>query len=171
MQLVYKHKFWRFLEMVPGLLAWGALLFPIVIAIYQPILVAVLAIVYALLWLFRSIRLSINLYRGYRRTQDAMRVNWNYLLDLVENPEKIDKAVSEADLTKHLLRPQKIFNLELKNIKNRVTWLKQNDQYLKPSQIHHAILMVTYKESYEVVRESVKSDAESSISFPSLPSI
>lgn len=161
MQLIYKHKYWRLLEMVPGLLAWGALLIPVIVAIYHPILIAVLAIVYALLWLFRSIRLSINLYRGYWRTQNAMKVNWNFLLDLVEHPGKIDHAVSETDLSKPLIKPQKIFNLELKNLKNRLTWLNQNEQELKPSQIHHAILMVTYKESYELVRESVKSYAES----------
>jgi len=161
MKLIYKHKYWRLLEMIPGLLAWGALLLPVVLAIYYPVTIALLAIVYALLWLFRSIRLSINLYRGYWRTQDAMKVNWNLLLDLVENPDKIDPTIKQTDLSKSLLKPQKIFNLELKNLKNRMTWLKQKDQYLKPSQIYHAVLIVTYKETYELVRESVKSYAES----------
>ncbi len=147
--------------MIPGLLAWGALLIPVVLAIYYPIAVALLAIVYALLWLFRSIRLSINLYRGYWRTQDAMKVNWNLLLDLIEHPSKIDPTIKQTDLSKSLLKPQRIFNLELKNLKNRITWLKQKDQYLKPSQIYHAVLIVTYKETYELVRESVKSYAES----------
>lgn len=161
MQLIYKHKYWRLLEMVPGLLAWTALLLPVVIAIYYPIVIAVLAIMYALLWLFRSIRLSINLYRGYRRTQNAMKVNWNYLLDLVEHPDKIDQAVEEANFKKPLLQPQRIFNLELKNLKNRYIWMKKHDQYMRPSEVYHAILLVTYKESYELVRESVKSYTES----------
>ncbi|MFC1599887.1 hypothetical protein ACFL3T_02560 [Patescibacteria group bacterium] len=161
MELITKHKYWRLLEMVPGLIAWSALLLPIVIAIYYPIAIALLAIVYALIWLFRSIRLSINLYRGYRRTQNAMKVNWNYLLDLVEHPEKIDQAVSEVDFKKPLLQPMRILNLELKNLKNRYIWMKKHEQYLKPSEIYHAILVVTFKESFELVRESVKSYTES----------
>lgn len=147
--------------MVPGLIAWSALLLPMIIAIYQPIVIALLAIVYALIWLFRSVRLSVNLYRGYNRTQNAMKVNWNYLLDLVEHPEKIDDAVSETNFKRALLQPQKIFNLELKNLKNRYTWMQKHEQYIKPSEVYHAILVVTYKESYKLVRESVKSYTES----------
>lgn len=161
MKIVKSHKFWRLLEMVPGLIAWSALLLPIIISIYFPVVIAIIAIIYALIWLSRSIRLSINLYRSYLRTQDAMRVNWNYLLDLVEHPEKIEDAYREASFKKPLLKSQKIFFLEMKNLKNRITWLKQNDQYLKPSNIYHAILVVTYKESYELVRESIKSYTES----------
>lgn len=147
--------------MVPGLIAWSAILLPIIIAIYYPIAIAILAIVYAVIWLFRSFSLSINLYRSYLRTQDAMQVNWNYLLDLVEHPDKVDQAEEEARSTKPLLKGQKIFFLELVNLKNRITWLKQNNQYLKPSDVYHAILVATYKESYEVVCESVRSYAES----------
>lgn len=147
--------------MVPGFIAWSAIILPIIIAIYNPIAIAILAIVYAVIWLFRSVRLSINLYRSYLRTQDAMQVNWNYLLDLIEHPDKIDQAEKEARATKPLLKGQKIFFLELKNLNNRITWLKQNNQYLKPSDIYHAVLMVTYKESYEIVKESVKSYADS----------
>jgi len=147
--------------MVPGILAWSAIILPVIIAIYNPIAIAILAIIYATIWLFRSIGLSINLYRGYLRTQDAMNVNWNYLLDLVEHTNKIDMAEKEARGTKPLLKGQKIFFLEIENLKNRITWLNKNSQYLKPSQIYHAILMVTYKESYELVRESVKSYIDS----------
>jgi hypothetical protein len=161
MEIITKHKYWRLLEMVPGLIAWSALLLPIIIAIYHPIAIALLAIVYALIWLFRSIRLSINLYRGYHRTQNAMKVNWNYLLDLVEHPLKIDEAASEVNFKKPLLKPQKILNLELKNLKNRYIWMQKHEQYMKPSEIYHAILVVTYKESYKLVRESVKSYTES----------
>lgn len=161
MEVITKHKYWRLLEIIPGAIAWTAIILPVIISIYYPIVIAVLAIIYAVIWLFRSVRLSVNLYRGYRRTQDAMSVNWNYLLDLVENPEKIDKAEDEARATKPLLKGQGIFFLELKNLKNRITWLNQNEQFLKPSDIFHVILMVTYKESYQLVRESVKSYAES----------
>lgn len=90
-----------------------------------------------------------------------MKVNWNFLLDLVEHPRKIDEATKDADLNKALLKPQKVFNLELKNLKNRYTWMIKHDQYLKPTQIYHAILVVTYKESYKLVHESVKSYTES----------
>jgi len=161
MEIITKHKYWRLLEMVPGIIAWGAIILPVIIAIYNPIAIAILAIVYAVIWLFRSVRLSVNLYRGYMRTQDAMKANWNYLLDLIENPEKIDKAEDEARSTRPLLKGQKIFFLELKNLKNKITWLNQNGQFLKPSDIYHVILMSTYKESYELVRESIRSYAES----------
>jgi len=145
--------------MVPGLIAWSALIVPIIVAIYNPILIAILAIIYAVAWLFRSVSLSINLYRSYLRTQDAMQVDWNSLLDLVEYPGKIHQAEREAK--KPLLKRRRIFFLEIENLQNRITWLKKNDQDLKPSQIYHAILMVTYKESYNIVRESVKSYTES----------
>jgi len=158
MKIVTTHKYWRLLEMVPGLIAWGALLLPFVIAIYFPVAIALLAILYAIIWLFRSFKLTFKLYASYRKMQDCMSVNWNYLLDLVENPDKIDEATK--DVKKPLLKSQKTFFKELKDIKNKITFLHKSDQYLKPSDVYHAVLFVTYKEPFDVVRMSVKSYTE-----------
>ena len=159
MKIIYQHKYWRLLEMVPGILAWSIIILPPIIAIKYPFAIAIMAIFYAVLWLFRSLRLSFKLYISYRITQEAMNVNWNYLLDLIEHPEKLDGE--QIDLSSPFLKLQKGFYKELAGLKNNILRLKEKRQFLKPSQIYHAILFVTYKESIDVVRESIKSYTES----------
>ena len=155
MEIITKHKYWRLLELVPGLLAWSVLILPIILSFIAPVVVAVFALFYAILWLFRSFKLCINLWRGYYRTKEASAANWNYLLDLVEHSSKIENI--SRIYKKPMMKSQKILFDEIKTLQNRITYLKKHNDYLKPSEVYHAILFVTYKESWDVIHESVKS--------------
>lgn len=159
MQLIKTHKYWRLLEILPGLLTWTAILLPVFLSMYKPELVSIFVIVYTTFWLFRSFRLSIDLIRGYRKTKIAMGTDWNELLDYVENPQHLDTAIQNLS-TRRTVENRKLENV-YRNVAQEINHLKTINQYKKPSEIMHAILFVTYKEPLAIVKQSIKSYAES----------
>lgn len=158
MKLIKDHKYWRALEMVPGITSWAAILFPIVMSFYFPTLVAVLLIIYSMLWLFRSVQFSVNLYRSYQLVRKAQRVDWQLMLDCYAQPQiikskrkslKKDSKNNEATLE------------ELTEMEQQIQALKEAQNLREYKKIHHAILYVTYKESLALIRQSVGSYASS----------
>lgn len=159
MQLIKTHKYWRLLEILPGLLTWTAILLPVFLSMYKPELVSIFVIVYTTFWLFRSFRLSIDLIRGYRKTKIAMDTDWNEILDYVEHPEHLDTAIQNL-ATRRTIENRKLETV-YRNVAQEINHLKTIHQYKKPSEIMHAILFVTYKEPLAIVKQSIKSYAES----------
>lgn len=153
MEIIRNHKYWRLLEILPGLISWTALLLPILLAVYFPVIVASIAIAYAIFWFFRSARLSVYLLLSYNKTKKALERHWHHYLDLVDHPEKIDQSIAQAEQEDEIE--------ELKALKKAITKLQKNGDYKKTDQILHAILYVTYKESLEVIETSMKSYIDS----------
>ncbi len=153
MEIIRTHKYWRLLEILPGLTSWLALLLPFWLAMYYPIIVASIAITYAVFWFFRSVRLSVYLLFSYNKTKKALETNWHTYLNLVDNPQEIDEAIKNSpDISE-----QETF----KKLKTTIAKLKANNDYKTSAQIYNFILYVTYKESLLVVETSLKSYIES----------
>jgi len=69
-------KLYRLFEMLPGLLTWGAIIIPIILSLYYPILIASLMIVYAIYWLVKSFRMSSHLIIGYFNYKKDIKIDW-----------------------------------------------------------------------------------------------
>src|SRR3954467_10081389 len=80
--------FIRSLEILPGAVTWACLILPVVLSIFLPVVVAYFIIAFDLYWLFKALRLSINLIRGYRRLHWSEQVDWNERLEWLKEPEK-----------------------------------------------------------------------------------
>ena len=158
MQLIKSHKYWRLLEIIPGLLTWTAILLPIFLSIYAPQVVAIFAIAYTTFWLFRSFRLSIDLVRGYRKTKIAIATDWNELMDYMEHPEHLDTAIQNLS-TKRTTENRKLESI-YRELASEISHLKNINQYKKPSEILHAILFVTYREPLTLIMQSIRSYSE-----------
>jgi|GEM_PF-3726636 len=154
--LIRKHRLWRILEIVPGALSWSAFLLMIILSALAPEFVASVVIVYTLVWLFRSVKLSINLYSCFQLTRRALSTDWNRMITLNDCPEKIDYELKKVDQEEE---PKKYF--ELFHLRKQIQLLQSTNQWKKSKDIVHAIIFVTYKESLELIRESIKSYATS----------
>ncbi|MBI2463645.1 hypothetical protein HYV57_01680 [Candidatus Peregrinibacteria bacterium] len=81
MRIIKTHRYWRLFEMIPGLISWTALALPVIFSIVEPKFVAYFIISYTLLWLFRSVLLSINLSKSFSLTKQALSINWQKKLE------------------------------------------------------------------------------------------
>lgn len=150
------------LEIIPGLLTWTAFIFVIVGSFVLPIFTANIIITYTLIWVFRTFHFSFNLAKSYYFSQRAQKVDWEKLLNYLEQPQKLQYVIKKKRF--HL--DPLIFNNQAKPVEillnDKISQLASTGQSLKPSEVIHCITIVTYKESYEVIRTSVESYAKSS---------
>jgi hypothetical protein len=153
--LIRKHRLWRLLEIIPGALSWGAIFLTLILSVLTPTLVASFVILYTIIWLFRSVKMSVNLYRGYRKTLEAMKTDWQRLITLNDSPDKIDYEIRQTNAEEE---PKRHFSLL--HLKKQVQSLQKSGEWKRSKEVFHAIIFVTYKESYELIRESVKSYAD-----------
>jgi cellulose synthase/poly-beta-1,6-N-acetylglucosamine synthase-like glycosyltransferase len=154
--LIRKHPLWRFLELIPGIVSWSAILLPLVLSFFAPQLVASFIIIYTVVWLLRSLTLSIYLYKSYKLSKKALNTDWKKMITLNDSPEKIEYEIKKIKKEEN---PKQYF--ELFHLKNRIKSLKKSNQWKKSKDIYHAIIYVTYKESYELIRESIRSYTQS----------
>ncbi|MDH4358858.1 MAG: glycosyltransferase family 2 protein [Candidatus Berkelbacteria bacterium] len=76
-----RSKFWRFLEIVPGALAWLAIIWPVVFSFIWPSAVAVYILVYDLFWVCRAFYMTSLLVRTSRKMKEARRIDFKAKLD------------------------------------------------------------------------------------------
>ncbi len=72
-------KFYRLWEFLPGILTWLAFILPIILSIFYPVVIACFIIIYALIWLYKSIAMSTRLIYGYRSYCKAVTIDWESL--------------------------------------------------------------------------------------------
>ncbi len=77
-KLAKKHetKIERFLEILPGALTWIALTTPIWMSFVFPFAVAYLILLADIYWLTGAFRISILIYIGYNKMEEAKKINW-----------------------------------------------------------------------------------------------
>lgn len=69
-------RFYRFLEMIPGLAAWIVILFPVWGALLIPRLVGYFVIAFLVFWLYQSFKQAILAILGYFKIQNSQKIDW-----------------------------------------------------------------------------------------------
>lgn len=160
-----KRWFYRLWEIIPGLTSWLVLLSPIVFSLIWPIGVAYFIIAFDLLWLLKSMRMSLGLIGGYRALKRAEKIDWpTRLRELEDIAEALD--TQQAKLAK-LARPGLFGVVQAGKDKFRYQQIKAEVERLRiiaeheptllaPTDVHHVILMAVYNESLDVITPSVE---------------
>lgn len=73
-------RFYRFLEIVPGVLAWGSLSGIVLASIYAPFFAAYFIIAFAVYWVLKTIFLSFHVRYNWRRLKHHMALDWQALV-------------------------------------------------------------------------------------------
>lgn len=71
---------YRFLEMIPGLLAWGTLIGVILLSAYIPTWAAYFIIAFDFYWLLKTVHLANHHIYNWRRLRHNIKVDWNKLI-------------------------------------------------------------------------------------------
>lgn len=139
---------YRFFEMLPAVLSYGAFVLLIVLSLLSPILAAVYLLIVIVTLLVKAVGIAFHMIIGNRRLESAQKVDWHSRLDDLETPSATYNTLrrhhSDAfGATSH------VDNLRL---------IKADpDSFPKPSQIYNAVIIATYNESYEVLAPTIES--------------
>lgn len=166
------NQYWlvRAMEIFPGFMTWSFLLGPIILSIISPVLVAYFIIAFDLFWLVKSMRLSLNLIRGYSKLYRNQKIDWlerlNELKDVSESLKLAQQKLKVYEDREPRLRHPWLAGL-LGGVSLRGLQLRQHVKELEelegrksaimdPDNIYNAVIIATYNESLEVLEPSVQ---------------
>lgn len=142
-------KFYRFFEMVPAILSYGAFIVLIVLSLVSPLLAAIYLLLIIIVALVRAFGIVFHTIAGHRRLVKAQRVNWAHRLAELENPAEAYERYSRK-------RPDGFGMMQ--HIENlRLIASDESGSFPKPSDMYNLVIIAAYNESYEVIEATVRS--------------
>ena len=145
-------KAYRFFEMLPAILSYGAILLLIVLSFVSPLAAAVYLLIIIITMLVKAFGIAIHTISGRTRLDAAQRVHWHERLTATRR--STDKLRKRARASTHialgLMPTKRIF----------VSWRPSPASFPKPSQLYNAVIIAAYNESYEVLEPTIQSVAD-----------
>jgi len=143
-------KFYRFFEMVPAIVSYGAFVLLIVLSLVSPLLAAIYLMLIIIALLVRAVGIVYHTLAGHNRLVRAQRVNWAHRLGELENPAEAYEKHSTTGKSDGFGMVQHIENL-------RLIGADESGEYPKPSDVYNAVIVAAYNESYEVIEPTIRS--------------
>lgn len=135
---------YRFFEIMPGLLSLLVFLTPIFLSIFYVSAAAILIIIYVLVILIRASAMSIRVIEGYANVKRARRVDWEDMLEDFYQPE---------NATRHTNAKNTLIRAHIRNMQ-RLSRQSLIDKL--PGDIVHVVIIATYNESPEIIHPTVE---------------
>jgi hypothetical protein cdiviTM7_00321 len=145
-------KKYRFFEILPGLLSYGAIILLIILSIVNPILTSIYLLTIILVAFVKTIAISYRVVSGHRNMERASRVDWSRRLMDLESPKESYSRLRDIP-SGALLYKQHLENL-------RFMSAAEEGHFPKPGNIYNALIMPAYNESIEVIEPALKSVLE-----------
>lgn len=142
-------KFYRFFEMVPAILSYGAFVLLIVLSLLSPLLAAIYLMLIIIALLVRAVGIVYHTLAGHNRLVKAQRVNWAHRLAELEDAKEAYE--------RHIHSKPEGFGMQ-QHIENlRMISADESKMYPKPSEVYNVVIIAAYNEAYEVIEPTIRS--------------
>ena len=138
---------YRFLEILPGALSYGAIILLFILSWLNPVLGAIYLFTLISATLVKAIGVAYRTIQGYNVIKRAERVDWRQRLTDLETPhESYERLVGSGNNSYH-------FTEHLNNLKLFATTMERD--YPRPSQVYHVVIMTAYNEGIDILDPSI----------------
>ena len=138
---------YRFLEISPGLISYGAIVWLFLLSWLNPVIGAIYLFTLISATLVKAIGVAYRTVQGNAVIKRASRVDWRKRVEDLENPhDAYERLVDDNNNSYH-------FEEHVSNLKMLAT---MGEWYPKPSKIHHIVIMTAYNEGFEILDPSIK---------------
>lgn len=144
-------KLYRFFEMVPAIISYGALILMIVLSLISPLAASIYLMLVVITLIVKAVGIAIQTITGRSRLDHAQRVEWDKRLAELENPSASYERL-KGTKSKSFGYPIHLENLRLA--------AADEAAFPKPSELYNLVMIATYNESYEILEPTVKSVLE-----------
>lgn len=145
-------KKYRFLEMLPALVSYGAIILLVVLSVFSPVLASVYLLAIILSMMIKVVGISYQMLHGRANMEKACVVDWRSRLQDLRNPKASYAKLLEID-SKELGYKQHLENLRLMAAAEEGFFPKVDDVY-------NALIMPAYNEDLEVIEPAIQSVLE-----------
>lgn len=141
-------KMYRFFEMVPAIISYGAFVLLIVLSIVSPLLAAIYLMAVIIVLLVRATGIVYHTITGHRRLVKTQELNWTHRLNELEDP-----VVSYA---KHKNGHDRSYGMA-SHVENLRLMSADPTAFPKPSEMYNVVIVAAYNESYDVIEPTIYS--------------
>lgn len=140
-------KLYRFLEILPGAISYGAILLLFILSWLDPVVGAIYLFIIIASTLVKAVGVAYRTVQGYEVLKRAERVDWHKrLLDLETPHEAFERLHDEDSKSYH-------FSQHVSNLKMLATMGKE---YPNPKKIYHVVIITAYDEGAEILVPSIE---------------
>ena len=154
-------KFYRFLEILPGSIAWIILISPIILGLFLPKFLAYFMIVFDMYWLTKAIRMGGFLLSSYFHMRRDNNIDWFVRCKKLED---LDSYITEKEselkklhfIDKRRSREELFELIALKDMapEYKKSWMD----------IYHVVMLPHFKDEYRILQSAIQSLIDSN--FP-----
>ena len=141
--------FYRFLEILPGLLSYGAIILLVILSIFSPLLASLYLLIIILSMMVRVVGITYHMIAGRAKMDKACLIDWHARLEDLEDPQAAYAHIRDQQ------RKEVGFAEHKENL--RLIASAQPGFFPKPSEIYNAVIMPAYNEGIEVIEPAIKS--------------
>lgn len=140
-------KQYRFFEILPGLLSYGAIILLIVLSFLNTVLASAYLLLIVLTALVRAIGIAYHTIKGNKELKRACAVNWHARL----------MELGDAEVSYKKLKDKNYKEYEFSNHKENLLAIATNPKkYPKPDEIINAVIVTAYTEPFDVIEPTIK---------------
>lgn len=143
-----RSKLYRFLEILPGLISYGAIILLFILSWIDPVLGAIYLFTIIAITLVKAISVAYRTVQGYGVIKRAGRVDWRRRMEDLENPHEAYERLRGDD--------NKSYHFE-EHVANLKMMAAMEKDYPNPAKIYHAVIITAYNESEDVLIPSIES--------------
>lgn len=148
-------KLYRFFEILPGLISYGAIILLFVLSWLDPVLGSIYLFILISTTLVKAISTAYRTVQGYNTMERAGRVDWRKRMEDLENPhDAYERLLGDNNKSYH-------FQNHIENLKLMAA---MPADYPDPKKTLHVVIMTAYDERIETLGPSV--EAVKNTTFP-----
>ena len=140
-------KLYRFLEILPGLISYGAIILLFILSLIDPVFGAIYLFILIASTLVKAISVAYRTVQGYEVIKRAERVDWRERMEDLSHPhEAFERLHNEDSKSYHFLE----------HVENLKMMAAMGKEYPNPEKVYHVVIMAAYNEGQEVLDPSIK---------------
>jgi hypothetical protein cdiviTM7_00321 len=140
-------KQYRFFEILPGLLSYGAIILLVVLSFLNTVLASAYLLLIVLTALVRAVGIAYHTIKGNKELKRACAVNWHARL----------MELGDAEASYKKLKDKNYKEYEFSNHKENLLAIATNPKkYPKPDEIINAVIITAYTEPFDVIEPTIK---------------
>lgn len=130
---------YRFFEMLPGIVSWCMLILPFALSLIDVRLAAFFILIFLLINFTRGIAGATRSMQGFRRLKEHQKLPWRHMLT----------EITDGKIDPRAKRP--IWHEKV------VARLADQPVFIRPDQVIHAVIIAVYKESRDIIEPTIQS--------------
>lgn len=140
-------KQYRFFEILPGLLSYGAIILLVVLSFLNTVLASAYLLLIVLTALVRAVGIAYHTIKGNKELKRSCAVNWHARL----------MELGDAEASYKKLKNKNYKEYEFSNHKENLLAIATNPKkYPKPDEIINAVIITAYTEPFDVIEPTIK---------------